>query len=64
MPRGVFEVICPSCGEEVALSGLGTGWCSHCRREYLVRRGHMIAVGEPGSSRPLGAFPTGEGTLR
>ena len=54
MRRGFFEVICPACGEEVTLSGGGTGWCSHCRREYLVRRGHMIAVADPRTARPAG----------
>jgi hypothetical protein len=63
MQRGLFQVICPSCGEEVLLSGIGQGWCSHCRREYLVRRGHLIAVGDPGAAGSPGSLAPGQTRL-
>ena len=59
--KGLFQVTCPSCGAEVTLSGMGSAWCASCHRQYLVRRGHLIAV--PTSLPPEGLAP-GNARLR
>jgi DNA-directed RNA polymerase subunit RPC12/RpoP len=59
MPSGLFEVVCPRCGTELELTGLGTGQCPRCGQPYLLRVGHLIPVqrhaAPAGGVRPQGA---------
>jgi DNA-directed RNA polymerase subunit RPC12/RpoP len=44
MPNAVFEVICPTCGGKMSMSGSAEAACRSCGRQFLVRVGHLIPV--------------------
>jgi hypothetical protein len=38
----MFSLVCPDCGGQLAVDGDATAACRSCRRQFIVRLGHLI----------------------